>query len=203
MKTRPIAYWISTVFVALIMTASGVLAISHAPAFMKALSHLGYPPYFSNLLGLGKLIGVCVLLAPGLPKLKEWAYVAFGVTLLSACYSHYNAGDGWLALEPLVTFAALMISYRTRPANRAFSKSSRGEFPLKSVQVAFAVVCLSWSAFGQQISCSGSAGHNTPTKAAIPVAFVITDDVVTADFAGPWDPNTLFQPGFSLHAGGV
>jgi hypothetical protein len=40
MKTRTIAYWIATVFVTLIMTASGVLAISHAPAFMKALSHL-------------------------------------------------------------------------------------------------------------------------------------------------------------------
>jgi hypothetical protein len=69
-----------------------------------------------SLLGLGKLIGVCVLLAPGLQKpgltkLTEWAYVAFGITVLSTCYSHYNAGDGWLALEPLVTFAALMISY--------------------------------------------------------------------------------------------
>ncbi|MCU1299605.1 MAG: DoxX family protein, partial [Acidobacteriaceae bacterium] len=58
--------------------------------------------------------------APGLTELKEWAYVAFGITVLSACYSHYNAGDGWLALEPLVTFAALMISYRTRPTIRAF-----------------------------------------------------------------------------------
>src|SRR5438270_8245307 len=102
------------------MTASGALAISHAPAFMKALAHLGYPPYFSNLLGWGKLIGVCVLLAPGLAKLKEWAYVALGITVLSACYSHYNAGDGWLALEPLITFIALMISYATRPAKRTF-----------------------------------------------------------------------------------
>jgi transcriptional regulator GlxA family with amidase domain len=58
---------------------------------------------------------------------------------------------------------------------------------LKSVQVAFAVVCLSWSAFGQQISSSGSAGHNIPTKGTIPVAFVITDDAVTIDFAGPWE----------------
>jgi hypothetical protein len=128
MTPRPIAYWIATVFVALIMTASGVLAIAHAPAFMKALSHLGYPPYFSNLLGLGKLIGVCVLLAPGLPKLKEWAYVAFGITVLSACYSHYNTGDGWLALEPLITFAALMISYQTRPTNRAFLNHQEESF---------------------------------------------------------------------------
>jgi hypothetical protein len=118
MKTRPIAYWIATVFVALIMTVYGVLALSHALVFMSALKHLGYPPYFSSLLGLGKLIGVCVLLSPGLVKFKEWAYVAFGITVLSACYSHYSSGDGWLALEPLVTFAALMISYLTR-ASRA------------------------------------------------------------------------------------
>jgi hypothetical protein len=113
-------YWIATVFVAIIMTASGTLAITHNAVFMKALAHLGYPPYFSNLLGLGKLIGVCVLLAPGFAKVKEWAYVAFGITVLSACYSHFNSGDGILALEPLVTFAALVVSYLTRPADRTF-----------------------------------------------------------------------------------
>jgi hypothetical protein len=101
MNKRTIAYWIATVFVACIMTASGALAISHAPPFMKALAHLGYPPYFSNMLGLGKLIGVCVLFAPALANLKEWAYVAFGITILSACYSHFSSGDGLLALEPL------------------------------------------------------------------------------------------------------
>lgn len=99
------------------MAASGALALSHTPVFMKALAHLGYPPYFSNLLGVGKLIGVGVLLTPGLRKLKEWAYVAIGITVLSACYSHYSSGDGWLALEPLVTFVAVVISYQTRPAS--------------------------------------------------------------------------------------
>ncbi len=87
---------------------------------MKALAHLGYPPYFSNLLGAGKLVGVYVLLAPGLVKLKEWAYVGFGITVLSACYSHFSSGDGLLALEPLVTFAALVVSYLTRPPSRRF-----------------------------------------------------------------------------------
>jgi hypothetical protein len=120
MKKGTTTYWLATAFVAFIMIVSGTLAISHAPFFMKALAHLGYPPYFSNLLGIGKIAGVCVLLSPGLAKLKEWAYVAFGITVLSACYSHFNAGDGLLALEPLVTFAALMISYLTRPPNRTF-----------------------------------------------------------------------------------
>lgn len=121
MTKRNSIYWISTVFVVLIMSVSGGLAICHARPFMKALTHLGYPSYFSNLLGIGKLIGLCVLLAPGLPRMKEWAYVAFGVTVLAACYSHYSSADGWLALEPLVTFAALVLSYRMRPDSRRLS----------------------------------------------------------------------------------
>jgi hypothetical protein len=125
MKSKTIAYWVATVFVALIMTLSGALAISHTPAFMKALARLGYPTYFSDLLGIGKILGVCVLVSPRLTRLKEWAYVAFGITVLSACYSHFKAGDGLLALEPLVTFGALVISYLTRPANRTFPDSSK------------------------------------------------------------------------------
>ena len=118
------AYWISTIFVAFIMTSSGVLALTHAPAMMKALAHLGYPAYFSNLLGVAKLSGVCVLLVPGWARLKEWAYAGFGITILSACYSHLLSGDGFLALEPLITFIALLTSYSTRPSDRQFFLST-------------------------------------------------------------------------------
>src|SRR5579884_2633887 len=111
----------ATAFVACIMTISGALAITHAPRMMRALAHLGYPAYFSNLLGTAKLLGVCVLLVPGLPRLKEWAYVGFGIIILSASYSHLHSGDGAMALEPLVTFAALVLSYWMRPADRKLS----------------------------------------------------------------------------------
>jgi DoxX-like family len=70
-KTKTTIYWIATLFVAGIMTISGILALTHAPAMMTALTHLGYPPYFSGLLGVAKLVGVCVLLVPGIPRLKE------------------------------------------------------------------------------------------------------------------------------------
>jgi hypothetical protein len=113
-------YWIATLFVAGIMTISGVLALTHSPGMMTALAHLGYPPYFSDLLGVAKLVGVCVLLVPGIPRLKEWASVGFGITVLSASYSHLLSGDGLLALEPLVTFAALVVSYLTRSPGRTF-----------------------------------------------------------------------------------
>ncbi len=120
MKKRIITYWVTTVLVVIVMGVSGALAIAHSPAYMKALAHLGYPAYFSNLLGIGKLIGVCVLLAPGSPRLKEWAYPVFGITVISACYSHFNAGDGWVMLDPLVTLVLLCVSYLTRPASRMF-----------------------------------------------------------------------------------
>jgi hypothetical protein len=116
MKTRITTYWITTIFVVIIMSISGVLAVTHAPAMMKALAHLGYPAYFSDLLGTAKLAGVIVLLMPGCVRLKEWAYAGFGITILSATYSHFCSGDGLLALEPLVTFAALTASYLIRPA---------------------------------------------------------------------------------------
>jgi hypothetical protein len=117
-RTKATIYWVATLFVACIMTISGVLALTHAPSMMTALAHLGYPTYFSNLLGVAKLAGVCVLLVPAIARLKEWAYVGFGITILSASYSHLLSGDGLLALEPLVTFAALVLSYTMRPPNR-------------------------------------------------------------------------------------
>jgi hypothetical protein len=120
MRGKAVTYWVATSFVVCIMAISGGLAITHASPMMKALAHLGYPRYFSNLLGIGKLAGICVLLAPGLPRMKEWAYTGFAITILSACYSHLCSGDGLLALEPLVTFAALVVSYMLRPATRKF-----------------------------------------------------------------------------------
>ncbi len=71
MKAKTIIYWAATLFVAFIMAVSGLLAVIHSPVMMTALAHLGYPAYFANLLGVAKLFGICVLLAPGLVKLKE------------------------------------------------------------------------------------------------------------------------------------
>jgi hypothetical protein len=147
------AYWITTIFVGFIMTTSGVLALTHAPAMMRALAHLGYPVYFSNLLGVAKLLGVCVLLVPGWARLKEWAYAGFGITILSACYSHLLCGDGLLALEPLVTFAALVTSYLTRPAGRRFFLAAN-----PSLDRGFDRVGIAQSASGEAYG----QGRNTP-----------------------------------------
>ena len=118
MKTKIITYWISTLLIVLVMSISGVMAITHAAPMIQALAHLGYPPYFVNLLGVAMLTGVCVLLVPGLRRFKEWAYAGFGITIVSAAYSHLQSGDGLMALDPLFFLVMLTVSYLTRPAAR-------------------------------------------------------------------------------------
>jgi hypothetical protein len=85
---------------------------------VKAFAHLGYPAYFAYLLGVAKVLGVCVLLARGMATIKEWAYAGIGITLISACVSHFASGDGLASLEPLLFFVLLIASYLTRPVSR-------------------------------------------------------------------------------------
>lgn len=118
MKIRPIVYWISTVLVTLMMAFVGIQYLIHAPSMMAAFTHLGYPTYFPNILGVAKLLGVCVLLAPRLPIIKEWAYAGFAITFISAFVSHLASGDGKETIAPIVALILLSVSYITRPVDR-------------------------------------------------------------------------------------
>ena len=40
---------------------------------VAGLAQLGYPAYLLLLLGAWKVLGAAAILAPGLPRLKEWA----------------------------------------------------------------------------------------------------------------------------------
>ena len=45
-----------------------------APAVIQPITALGYPLYLASILGVWKLLGAAAITAPGLPRLKEWAY---------------------------------------------------------------------------------------------------------------------------------
>ena len=124
MKSRKTLYAVTTVWVAGVMTVTGVLSIAHTKNMMEGFAHLGYPAYFANLLGVAKLLGVCAPLMPGLVRAREWAYAGFAITIVSASYSHLSSGDGLQSLEPLATLAALAVSYWTRPADRTLTVRS-------------------------------------------------------------------------------
>lgn len=61
---------------------------------MHSLQVLGYPDYFSILLGVCQLIGVLLLVFPQFEKYREWAYLGFFLNLGFAMASHMIV-EGW------------------------------------------------------------------------------------------------------------
>jgi hypothetical protein len=96
------------------MFASGVLYLVAPRPLMAALQQLGYPAYFLKLLGIAKLLGVAGILAPGRPRLREWAYAGFTFDLVFAIASHAVRSGAADALPPLVVLGLLAASYVLR-----------------------------------------------------------------------------------------
>ena len=106
-------YWAATALFALMMTGSA-LAYLTQPAMAKAFVHLGFPSYFRVELGVAKLLGVAALLAPVPPRVREWAYAGFGITLVSAIVAHSAVDGVATAVPPTVALALLVASYAAR-----------------------------------------------------------------------------------------
>ncbi|MEF8816144.1 MAG: DoxX family protein [Salinibacter sp.] len=112
MRTKYL-YWGSTGLVALFMVVSATLYfVADGPA--AAFERLGFPDYFRIELGIAKLAGAVVLVAPLPRALKEWAYAGFAISFVSAVIAHAAVGDPLSDLiPPVVAFALLMTSYVT------------------------------------------------------------------------------------------
>jgi DoxX-like family len=113
-----ITYWVSTALVAALSVFAGFAYLSGGPQAVEGFAHVGYPQQLRIILGIAKPLGAVILVAPGLAKLKEWAYAGFTFAWISAIVAHYLAKDGPKAFAPLVLLLLLVISYATRPANR-------------------------------------------------------------------------------------
>ena len=112
------AYWVSTCLVALMSLFAGYAYLSGGPQAVEGFAHVGYPQQLRIILGIAKPLGAIALLVPGVARLKEWAYAGFTFAWISAFFAHYLAGDGPVALSPLVLLLLLVVSYLTRPARR-------------------------------------------------------------------------------------
>lgn len=95
-----IAYWITTVLIALLMIVSGVPDILKIPEAVTIFRHLGYPEYLLPFIGVAKILGGITILQPKFPRLKEWAYAGIVFDLIGAFYSHFSVGDGIGSLAP-------------------------------------------------------------------------------------------------------
>src|SRR5258708_16029829 len=127
MRTEPkfIGYWVTTSLFAAAFLASGAAELASAPAAVASTLALGYPGYFLTILGLWKVLTVPALLAPRLPRLKEWAYAGIFFDLSGAAASHAFSGDppGKIA-TPLVLLAIAAASWALRPPSRAWKSDS-------------------------------------------------------------------------------
>jgi hypothetical protein len=118
-KFRVYAYLATVGLFAVAMTGSGAVDLFRSPALMAAIAHLGYPPYLATLLGAWKLLGVAAIVAPGTPRLKEWAYAGFTFDLSGASISHLVSGDALShVMVPLLLLALGLTSFALRPASR-------------------------------------------------------------------------------------
>ena len=118
-KTQKVIYWISTVWLALGMTSTGVVQLFKLKADVDQMTRLGYPVYLLTTLGVWKILGVVAVLIPKYPVLKEWAYAGFFFAMSGAAFSHLAIGDG--AKEffgPILLLVLTFVSWYFRPAER-------------------------------------------------------------------------------------
>src|SRR6185312_16172564 len=94
MDARKIGFWVSTGLGTAILAFGGINEVTHAQRIVDTMAHLGYPAWLPSLLGTWKLLAVAAILAPGLPRLKEWAYAGVFFDTTGAIASHSVVGDG-------------------------------------------------------------------------------------------------------------
>lgn len=117
MKKINIIYWVSTVI------ASGLMLFAAIPNAMLTdetkqfmAGYLHFPDYFTQFIGVAKILGVIAILVPGFPRIKEWAYAGLFFDLVGAVYSQvavhtpfWGPQGGWALM--LLWILPLVVSY--------------------------------------------------------------------------------------------
>jgi hypothetical protein len=124
-RSRTIVYWAATLLLGTEGIVGGVLALIQYPPYVAVLGQLGYPLYFMTIIGVWYTLAGVALLAPRLPRVKEWAYAGLVINYTGAAASHLAMGDGFGALIAPTIFTGLAIaSWALRPpARRNFASS--------------------------------------------------------------------------------
>jgi uncharacterized membrane protein YphA (DoxX/SURF4 family) len=118
-KRNKIIYWIATLWLALGMTATGVVQLIKMKDETAMMTHLGYPAYLLTIIGVWKILGVIVVLIPKFTLLKEWAYAGFFFVMSGAVFSHFAVGDGGKEFfGPVLLIVLTIVSWYFRPADR-------------------------------------------------------------------------------------
>lgn len=118
-RTGRAVYWATTVAIAAEALAGGVLDLVRLDSYLSTLTDLGYPAYLATIMGVAKVGSGVVVLAPRLPRLKEWAYAGILVNMLGAAASQLFAGTSpAAAVPPLLLAVVAVASWASRPDDR-------------------------------------------------------------------------------------
>lgn len=110
MKTTRIIYWVTTSIICLF--ASSAIFMNSEMA-KEGTAHVGIPRWLGLEISIGQLIGLVLLIVPMVPaRVKEWAYVGFGILYISAAVAHIAIGDPLgNTIMAIVFFGLLITSY--------------------------------------------------------------------------------------------
>ncbi len=123
-----VLYWVATVLAALSFSVAGLGNLVRAPHIAQDMAHLGYPPYFLAILGTWKVLGAIAVVAPRLPRLKEWAYAGMIFDLTGAAASRAAARDGAATvIVPLTIAGVVLVSWALRPSTRRLEPLQRSQ----------------------------------------------------------------------------
>jgi uncharacterized membrane protein YphA (DoxX/SURF4 family) len=118
-KRDKIIYWISTLWLSLGMTSTGIVQLLKMEDEVDNFNQLGYPLYLLTILGIWKMLGVIAVLIPKFPLIKEWAYAGFFFTMSGAIISHIAVSDPIIKIfPPLLLLVLTVVSWYFRPSSR-------------------------------------------------------------------------------------
>jgi uncharacterized membrane protein YphA (DoxX/SURF4 family) len=126
-KLKKIFFWVTTALLCFELLY-GVLwdfNVLNKGYVYEMLKHLGYPMYIAIILGVAKLVACLVILLPGFPLQKEWAYTGVVILFVGAFASHQFSGDSLGQSGFALGFAVIsLLSWILRPANRKLNSSN-------------------------------------------------------------------------------
>ncbi len=111
-KGASLLYWIPTTLVGLVMLSGGVFDAIQTETALEVFDKLGYPAYFSTILGVAKILGTIALFAPVPRTVREWAYAGFTFDVLAAIASILAVGNPVTSIGiPMFCLLMLQTSY--------------------------------------------------------------------------------------------
>lgn len=127
-QARLIVYWLATASIALETFVGGVMDLTHGrtavvsgPPVADVVTSLGYPLYLLAILGVYKVLGAMVVVAPGLLRLKEWAYAGIVFELSGAVASQLASGHPTDGIAPAILLGVALVSWGLRPQSRVLA----------------------------------------------------------------------------------